>query len=60
MSRPAQRAWYAGPVTGALLDLLDVGLLGITVFALVRRRRPAAVVIVGPDARRMARPTTAR
>jgi lipoprotein signal peptidase len=37
--------WYAGPVTGALLDLLDVGLLSIAVSALVRRRRPAMVVI---------------
>jgi lipoprotein signal peptidase len=39
--------WYADPVTGALLDLLDFGLLSIAVSILVRRRRPAAVVIPG-------------
>jgi lipoprotein signal peptidase len=37
--------WYAGPVTGALLDLLDVGLLTIAIYAVVRRRRRAIVVI---------------
>src|SRR5215472_8064959 len=31
-------AWYAGPVTGALLDLLDVGLLSIAVSVLARYR----------------------
>jgi lipoprotein signal peptidase len=39
--------WYADPVTGALLDLLDFGLLSIAVSILVRRRRPAAVVVPG-------------
>jgi lipoprotein signal peptidase len=39
--------WYADPVTGALLDLLDFGLLSIAVSVLVRRRRPAAVVVPG-------------
>jgi lipoprotein signal peptidase len=39
--------WYAEPVTGALLDLLDFGLLSIAVSILMRRRRPAAVVIFG-------------
>lgn len=37
--------WYAAPVTGALLDLLDVGLLSIALSVLVRRWRPPAVVI---------------
>jgi lipoprotein signal peptidase len=40
-------AWYAGPVTGALLDLLDVGLLGIAVALVVRCRVPAAVSVPG-------------
>jgi lipoprotein signal peptidase len=39
--------WYANPVTGALLDLLDFGLLGLAVAILVRRRRPAVVLITG-------------
>ena len=39
--------WYAEPVTGALLDLLDFGLLSIAVSILVRRRCPAAVAIFG-------------
>ncbi len=39
--------WYADRVTGALLDLLDFGLLSIAVPILVRRRRPAAVVVSG-------------
>ena len=37
--------WYDDPVPGALLDLLDFALLSITVSVLVRRRRPAAVVV---------------
>ena len=40
-------AWYAGPVTGALLDLLDYGLLSIAVSVLARRRASAAVSIPG-------------
>jgi lipoprotein signal peptidase len=39
--------WYAEPVTGALLDLLDFGVLSVALFILVRRRRPAAVVVFG-------------
>jgi lipoprotein signal peptidase len=39
--------WYADPVTGALLDLLDVGLLSIAVSVLVRRRRPVNLYIPG-------------
>ena len=40
-------AWYAGPVTGALLDLLDVGLLSTAVFVLARCRATAAVRVPG-------------
>jgi lipoprotein signal peptidase len=44
---PAVSRWYADPVTGALLDLLDFGVLSIAVSTLVRRRRPAVVVVPG-------------
>src|SRR6185437_624151 len=40
-------AWYAGPVTGALLDLLDVGLLSVSVSASARCRMSAAVSVPG-------------
>ena len=40
-------AWYAHPVTGALLDLLDFALLSIAVSVLARRRAPAAVTVPG-------------
>ena len=40
-------AWYSGRVTGALLDLLDFGLLSIAVSVLARRRAPAVVVVLG-------------
>jgi lipoprotein signal peptidase len=40
-------AWYAGPVTGALLDLLDCGLLSLAVSVLARSRAPAAVSVPG-------------
>jgi lipoprotein signal peptidase len=39
--------WYTRPVTGALLDLLSVGLLGIAVFILTRRWVSSAVRIPG-------------
>jgi lipoprotein signal peptidase len=39
--------WYADPVKGALLDLLDFALLSIAYLSLARRRRPAAVVVPG-------------
>jgi lipoprotein signal peptidase len=39
--------WYKDPLTGALLDLVDFGLLSIAVSILVRRRLPAAVVVSG-------------
>jgi len=40
-------AWYAGPVTGALLDLLDFGLLSVAVWVLARCRVPASVTVTG-------------
>jgi lipoprotein signal peptidase len=40
-------AWYADPVTGALLDLLDFGLLSIAVWVLARCRATAAVRVTG-------------
>jgi len=40
-------AWYAGPVTGALLDLLDCGLLSIAVSVLARSRATAALSVPG-------------
>jgi lipoprotein signal peptidase len=40
-------ALYAGPVTGALLDLLDFGLLSIAAWGLTRRRATAAVSVPG-------------
>ncbi len=39
--------WYADPMTGALLDLLDFGLLSIAVVILLRRRPPTIVLITG-------------
>ncbi|MCW2677753.1 MAG: hypothetical protein JWR70_2793 [Modestobacter sp.] len=39
--------WFSGPVTGAILDLLDVGLLSLAGHLLVRRRRRGVVLIAG-------------
>jgi lipoprotein signal peptidase len=39
--------WYADPVGGALLDLLGFGLLSTAVAVLLRRRRPAMVLVPG-------------
>ena len=39
--------WYADPVTGAVLDLLDFGLLSVAVSVLARGRAPAAVSVPG-------------
>ena len=39
--------WYAGPVSGAVLDLLDFGLLSIAVSVLARWRATAAVRVSG-------------
>ena len=40
-------AWYAAPVPGALLDMLDFGLLSIAVLVMVRCRAHAAVSVPG-------------
>jgi lipoprotein signal peptidase len=40
-------AWYAGPVTGALLDLLDLGLLSVAIYVLTRCRVSAVVAVLG-------------
>jgi lipoprotein signal peptidase len=39
--------WYADPVTGAVLDLLDFGLLSVAISVLVRRRQPLKVLVPG-------------
>jgi lipoprotein signal peptidase len=39
--------WYSGPITGALLDLLDFGLLSAAVSVLMRHRRPVLVLVAG-------------
>jgi lipoprotein signal peptidase len=44
---PAVGAWYAGRVTGALLDVLDFGLLSVAVCVLTRCRAPAAAIVPG-------------
>jgi lipoprotein signal peptidase len=40
-------SWYADPVTGALLDLLDSGLLGVALIVLMRCRLSATVRVLG-------------
>jgi lipoprotein signal peptidase len=40
-------AWYADPITGALLDFAGFGVLSIAVFVLVRRRLPVMILISG-------------
>jgi lipoprotein signal peptidase len=40
-------SWYSGPVTGALLDMLDCGLLTMTGIALLRRPRSVLVLLAG-------------
>jgi lipoprotein signal peptidase len=42
---PTVGGWFAGPVTGAVLDVLNVGLLGLAITFLVRRRLPGVVLI---------------
>jgi lipoprotein signal peptidase len=44
---PTVGAWYADPVPGALLDLLDVGLLSTAVSVLARWRLPTTVTVPG-------------
>ncbi len=39
--------WYADPVTGALLDFVDVGVLTVAAIVLIRRRSPAFVLVPG-------------
>jgi lipoprotein signal peptidase len=39
--------WYANPTTGALLDLVDFGLLSAAAFVLIRRRPPVTVLVPG-------------
>jgi lipoprotein signal peptidase len=39
--------WFSSPVTGPLLDVLDVGLLSLAGHVLVRRRRPGLVLVSG-------------
>jgi lipoprotein signal peptidase len=39
--------WFADPVTGALLDVLDLGLLSLAALALARCRATPAVVVPG-------------
>jgi lipoprotein signal peptidase len=39
--------WFSDPVQGALLDLLDVGLLCLAISLLARRRRSVLVLVTG-------------
>ena len=39
--------WYADPATGALLDLMDFGVLTAAALILIRRRLPALVLVPG-------------
>jgi lipoprotein signal peptidase len=47
LTGPTVGGWYAQPVPGALLDLLDVGLVSFAVTILARRRRLTAVTVCG-------------
>ena len=47
LTGPTIGRWYAGPVTGALLDLADFGLVSIAAAMLARRRRPVAITVCG-------------
>ena len=40
-------AWYAAPISGALLDVVDFALLSVVVWILARSRANAAVVVPG-------------
>jgi lipoprotein signal peptidase len=46
IGRPVS-GWFSGPVSGPLLDLLNVGLLGLAGFILVRRPRRALGLVTG-------------
>jgi lipoprotein signal peptidase len=39
--------WYADPSTGALLDLVDFGLLSAAAFVMIRCRPPALILVPG-------------
>jgi lipoprotein signal peptidase len=39
--------WYADPATGALLDLMDFGVLSAAALVLIRRRLPALILVPG-------------
>jgi lipoprotein signal peptidase len=39
--------WYANPLSGGLLDLLDFGLLSVAIAVLLRRGRPVMVLVTG-------------
>jgi len=47
LTGPTIGSWYTRPVTGALLDLLDVGLLSVAVSVLARYRAKATAVVPG-------------
>jgi lipoprotein signal peptidase len=47
LAGPLLGAWYTGRVTGALLDLLDFGLLSIAVLVLARCRATSALAVPG-------------
>jgi lipoprotein signal peptidase len=46
IGRPVS-GWFSSPVTGAVLDLLGIGLLSLAGHLLVRRRRRGAVLVAG-------------
>ena len=46
LGRPLS-GWFSGPATGAVLDLLSVGLLSLAGHLLVRRRRRGVVLVAG-------------
>ena len=47
LTGPTVGRWYAQRVPGALLDLLDVGLVSLAVAILARWRRPAGATVCG-------------
>jgi lipoprotein signal peptidase len=44
---PPLSGWYSGPLTGPLIDVVSCGMLSLAVIVLVRRRRPAVVLVSG-------------
>jgi lipoprotein signal peptidase len=47
LTGPTIGRWYANPVSGALLDLVDFALVSVAAWVLARRRRRAAVTVCG-------------